>query len=99
MSTKQPCARWDCNKNTTYDKPLCHAPCLEWEAWELGECNSCHWIYGSNELVLYGINDYEKEFPLLCDNCLRTALMEKEEKTLGMDGAQQKDAPYWLMHR
>ena len=72
---KQPCARWGCDKNATYDKPLCYEHWLEWEAWELEECNRCHWFYEGDEFVVYNMTDHIEEYPLMCDDCLVVTLI------------------------
>jgi len=75
---EQFCARWGCNKSATYDKPLCYEHWLEWEAWELDECNRCHYFYSRDGFVLYDMPDDDviKEYPLMCDDCLQVTLVD-----------------------
>ena len=75
---EQFCARWGCDKKATYDKPLCYQHWLEWEAWELDECNRCHYYYEGGDFIISGESDDEviKEYPLMCDDCLQVTLME-----------------------
>lgn len=75
---EQFCARWGCNKSATYDKPLCYEHWLEWEAWELDECNRCHYFYNGDNFVLYDMTDDDviKEYPLMCDDCLQVTLTD-----------------------
>ena len=74
---EQFCARWDCNKSATYDKPLCYEHWCQWEAWELEECNRCHQYYADYETVLYDTSgDDYNEYPLMCDECLKLTLYE-----------------------
>ena len=59
---EQFCARWGCNKSATYDKPLCYQHWLEWEAWELDECNRCHYYYTSGDFIgYYESDDFSEE--------------------------------------
>ena len=76
----QPCARWGCEKQATYEKPLCRPHWLEWQAWELEECTRCHWIYDDLEAWTYWDGDWDKEFPFLCNDCLWHTLAEKHGK-------------------
>lgn len=73
----QPCARWGCEKSATYTKPLCYKHWHEWEAWDLEECNRCHWFYSPGEAVLWG-DDFtpEEEFPFMCDDCVDVTLID-----------------------
>lgn len=75
---EQFCARWGCNKSATYDKPLCYEHWLEWEAWELDECNRCHYFYDGGKFVLYDMPDDDviEEYPLMCDDCLQVTLRD-----------------------
>ena len=71
------CAKWGCDKEATYDKPLCYEHWQEWEAWRLEECSRCHWFYENSEFIICdSTGDIEKEYPLMCDNCLATTLIE-----------------------
>ena len=72
----QSCARWDCAKKATYEKPLCWTHWSEWERWDLEECNVCHWVYGSEECIVYETNGFADEFPFLCDDCLGITLIK-----------------------
>jgi len=80
---EQFCARWGCNKSATYDKPLCYEHWLEWEAWELDECNRCHYFYTGDDFVSYVVvgNELLEEYPLMCDACI--------DLTLGEDGKER----------
>ena len=73
---KQPCSRWGCKKDATYDKPLCYEHWLEWQAWELEECSRCHWFYGGDESVVFDTTGYIEEYPFMCDDCLAVTLVE-----------------------
>ena len=75
---EQFCAKWGCDKSTTYDKPLCYEHWLEWEAWELDECKRCHYFYDEDDFVLYDMPDDDviEEYPLMCDDCLQVTLMD-----------------------
>ncbi|MFC2066265.1 GIY-YIG nuclease family protein [Chloroflexota bacterium] len=69
---EQFCARWECDRNATYDKPLCYQHWLEWEAWELDECNRCHYYYEGGDFISWDVCDIEvlEEYPLMCDACI-----------------------------
>jgi len=75
---EQFCARWGCNKSATYDKPLCYEHWLQWEAWELDECNRCRYFYDAGNFVLYDMPDDDviEEYPLMCDDCLQVTLID-----------------------
>ena len=73
---KQPCSRWGCKKQATYDKPLCHDHWEEWDAWILEECSRCHWFVGGDDTIVYDEEDYSEKYPFMCDNCLALTLME-----------------------
>lgn len=75
---EQFCARWGCNKSATYDKPLCYEHWLQWEAWELDECNRCHYFYEGGDFISQDVSDTDvfEEYPLMCDDCLDVTLAE-----------------------
>jgi len=75
---EQFCAKWGCNRSATYDKPLCYEHWLEWEAWELDECNRCHYFYDDSNFVLYDMPDDDviAGYPRMCDDCLQVTLMD-----------------------
>ncbi|MFC2020919.1 GIY-YIG nuclease family protein [Chloroflexota bacterium] len=87
---EQFCARWGCNKSATYEKPLCYEHWLEWEAWELDECNRCHYFYENGNFVLYDMPDdgIIKEYPSMCDDCLQVTLLDD-----GRDGPWSGSKP------
>ncbi len=89
---EQFCARWGCNKSATYDKPLCYEHWLEWEAWELEECNRCHWFYFADSGVVYDESGWDNEFPFLCDDCLWMTLVEAGRRP-PWDGTPGKTKP------
>ncbi|MFC2059609.1 GIY-YIG nuclease family protein [Chloroflexota bacterium] len=76
---KQKCAKWGCIKDATYEKPLCYKHWCEWEAWELDECNRCHYFYDyslGGFFFLYDL-DYQDDYELLCDGCFDLTLYEE----------------------
>jgi len=97
MPLTQPCARFDCEKTATYEKPLCYDHWLEWEAWELEECSQCHWVGGSDDSIMYDAGGYDEEFPHMCDPCL-WFFMEDQGKHQPWQGRPPEQRPTVLAH-
>ncbi|MFQ5873154.1 MAG: GIY-YIG nuclease family protein [Dehalococcoidia bacterium] len=77
MSTeRQPCAAWGCEKTATYKKPFCYEHFLQWDKWELEECNRCHWFFGLDDHLFYEFSEYTQDLPFECDNCMRRTLVK-----------------------
>ena len=66
MPRNQPCARFGCEKNATYEKPLCYDHWRQWEAWELEECSQCHGVGGPSNSTMYDAGGYDEVFPQMC---------------------------------
>jgi len=66
----QVCARWGCDKNATYKKPLCYPHWAEWDRWELDECRRCHWLFGLSESLLSELTELGEDMPFVCDTCM-----------------------------
>ncbi|MFC1963200.1 GIY-YIG nuclease family protein [Chloroflexota bacterium] len=73
---EQLCSRWGCDKTATYEKPLCYKHWLEFEGWELEECNLCHWYYAYYECYEYDSSEFAEEYPFMCDNCFTATIVE-----------------------
>ena len=97
MPVTQSCARWGCNKKTTYTKPLCYVHWQQWEAWELEECTRCHWIYGPANTIMYDAGGWDEEYDYLCDSCLWVN-REEEDKRPPWLGRAPENRPPILAH-
>ncbi|MBM2826515.1 MAG: hypothetical protein HW403_579 [Dehalococcoidia bacterium] len=89
----QTCAKWGCKTAATFEKPLCYDHWLEWDAWDLEECNRCHWFYADGfDSVAYYEGEWEKEFPYLCTDCLGI-ICEQAGEPKPYSGYTPKDRP------
>ncbi len=97
MPPNQPCARFDCEKTATYEKPLCYDHWLQWEAWEIEECTQCHRVGGPDNSIMYDAGGYDEEFPHMCDPCL-WFFMEDQGKHRPWHGRPPEQRPTVLAH-
>ena len=70
MTTTQRCARWGCEKEASYDKPLCYPHWQEYERWDSEECSHCHWVYHTDEYDVFLSQEWDEYYPLMCYTCL-----------------------------
>ncbi len=77
---RQPCARWGCDRQATFDKPLCYEHWKEWEAWELEECSRCHWVYAWGEAIAQDLLDQGSDSLFLCDARFGVVRVSQGEK-------------------
>ncbi len=76
----QPCARSECDKKATYEKPLCYEHWLEWDAGVLEECNRCRQFYDNfGEMFVYWETELFKELPPYCNDCLWMVCLQLEK--------------------
>ena len=90
----QPCARSECDKKATYEKPLCYEHWLEWDAGDLEECNRCRQFYNSSggEMFVYWEMEWFEEFPPYCDHCL-WMICQQQERPVPWEGPKAVDKP------
>lgn len=70
MTTTQPCARWGCEKEASYDKPLRYPHWQEYERWDSEECSRCHQFYDDHAFVIFLSQEWDEVYSLMCDDCL-----------------------------
>ena len=58
------CAAKGCDKPVTYEKPLCYPHWLEFDSFEIEECEKCHYFSDDHRSF-----DYEGDEPVLCWDC------------------------------
>ena len=66
MTTTQQCARWGCEKEASYDKPLCYPHWQEYERWDSEECSHCHSVYDTDEYAVFLSQEWDEYYPLMC---------------------------------
>lgn len=70
MTTTQRCARQGCEKEASYDKPLCYPHWQEYERWDSEECSRCRQFYVHDAFVIFLSQEWDEVYSLMCDDCL-----------------------------
>ena len=70
MTSTQRCVRWGCEKEASFDKPLCYPHWQEYERWDSEECSRCRQFYEDDAFVIYFAHEWDEVYSLMCDNCL-----------------------------